>query len=259
VIPAAVIVSASVLASVVPAGAGADRPPLALSASPTRVVLAAGSWTPVRVTNAGRAPVVVDVATGGFALDLRGRPRIVSGGRGAVAAGWLAVEPRRLTLAAGRAASVTVSAVVPRSASPGEHAALVLLRTRPQADAPVPIVMQVGVVVVVRVRGRIVHRLDVRGLRLVRHGARRTLVLTLWNRGNVSEMLGARRVRVVLRRGRRLLATFMPARRELLPHSIGTMTLRYAGRARGWVQASVVLHRPRPGTAVVRRTFRIRL
>jgi hypothetical protein len=255
---AAVLVGASVLASV-PAGAGADRPLLALSASPTRVVLAAGSWTPVRVTNAGRAPVVVEVATGGFSLDLRGRPRIAAGGRAAVAAGWLAVAPRRLTLAAGAAANVTVSAVVPRSASPGEHAALVLLRTRPRADAPVPIVMQVGVVVVVRVHGRIVHRLDVRDLRVVRHGRRRTLVLTLWNRGNVSEVLVARRVRVVLRRGQRLVATFLLARRELLPHSIGAVGFRYTGRARGWVRASVLLRRPRPGRAVLRRTFRIRL
>ncbi len=255
---AAVIASASVLASV-PAGAGADRPPLALSASPTRVVLAAGSWSPVRVTNAGRAPVAVEVATSGFALDLRGQPRIATGGRRAVAAAWLAVSPRRLFLPAGGAASVTVSAVAPKSASPGEHAALLLLRTRPQATAPVPIVMQVGVVVVVRVRGRIVHRLDVRGLRLSRHGSRRTLVVTLWNRGNVSELLAARRVRVVLRRARRVLATFFLARRELLPHSVGVVAVRYRGRARGWVQAAVVVRRPRPGTVALRRTFRIRL
>jgi hypothetical protein len=45
-------------------------------------------------------------------------------------------------------------------------------------------VMQVGVVVEVRVRGRIVRRLDIRGLRLVRHWRQRTIAATIWNRGN---------------------------------------------------------------------------
>jgi hypothetical protein len=251
-----VLATASALASVLTGVAGADRPPLALSASPTRIVVAAGSWSTVRVTNAGRAGVTVDVAPAGLAVDPRGRPRIaVTEG----AAHWLVLAPRRLVLAAGRSANVTVSVVVPRRASPGEHDALVVLRTRPRARAPVPIVMQVGVVVEVRVRGRIVRRLDVRGLRVARHGRQRAIVLTLRNRGNVSELLPVRRVQIVLRRGRRVLAVLLPPRRRVLPHGTAVMTLRYSGGARGWVRASVVVHRPRPGTAILRRTFRIRL
>ncbi len=249
------LTAVSALASVL-AGAGADRPQLALSASPTRVAVEAGSWTAVRVTNPGRTGVVVDIAPAGFALDPRGRPRIAAGDG---TSRWLVLAPRRLTLAAGRSATVTVSAVVPRNAGPGEHDALVLLRTRPRAGTPVPIVMQVGVVVEVRVRGRVVRRLDIRGLRLVRHERRRTLVLTLWNRGNVSEVVPLRRVRIVLRRGRRVLATLLPPRRRILPHSIAVMTLRYGGGAHGWAQAAVALRRPRPGTAILRRTYRIRL
>jgi hypothetical protein len=131
VIAAVAISAASALASVL-TSAGADRPPLALSASPTRIVVASGAWSAVRVTNAGRSSVVVDVSPAGFALDPRGRPRIAATG----AAKWLVVSPRRLALGQGVLASVTVSAVVPRLASPGEHDALVLLRTRPQARAP---------------------------------------------------------------------------------------------------------------------------
>ncbi len=254
-IAAVALAAASALASAF-AGAGADRPPLALSASPTRIVVEGGSWSTVRVTNPGASSVVVDVAPAGFALDPRGRPRIADvGGVG----GWLVVAPRRLVLAAGRSASVTVSAVIPRRASPGEHDALVLLRTRPRAGAPVPIVMQVGVVVDVRVRGRVVRRLDIRSLRVVRHAGRRTILLTLWNRGNVSEVLLVRRVQIVLRRGRRLLATLLPPRRRILPHSIAVMALRYVGGARGWAQAAVAVRRPRPGAAILRRTYRIRL
>lgn len=252
---ALVIGAASALASL-SAGAGAGRPALALSASPTRIAVAAGSWSTVRVTNAGRSSVVVDVASAGLALDVRGRPR-VAGGEGA--GRWLVLAPRRLALPAGRSANVIVSAVVPHAAAPGEHDALVLLRTRPSARAPVPIVMQVGVVVEVRVRGRIVRRLDVHGLRVVRRGRQRTIVLTLRNRGNVTEVLPLRRVQIVLRRGRRLLATLVPQRRRILPHGVAVLTLRYSGRARGWVRAVVALRRPRPGIPVLRRTFRIRL
>jgi hypothetical protein len=255
VIAAVALTSASALAFAV-ACAGADRPPLALSATPTRVVLTAGAWTAVRVTNAGRASVVVDAATSGFALDPSGRSRV--SGRDE-AGHWLVLAPRRLALGAGRSATVTVSAEVPRRARPGEHAALILFRTRPRAGAPVPIVMQVGVVVTVRVPGRVVRRLDVRGLRLVRHGRRRTFLLTIWNRGNVSEVLPLRRVRVVLRRGGRLFATLLPSRRQILPHAVAVLALRYAGGVRGWVQAAVAIRHPRPGSALLRRTYRIRL
>jgi hypothetical protein len=254
VIVALVTAAASALASV--PGAGAARPPLALSASPTRLAVGAGSWSTVRVTNAGRSSVVVDVAAAGLALDVRGRPRIAADeGAGR----WLVLAPHRLALQAGRSASVTVSAVVPRAAEPGEHDALVLLRTRPRARAPVPIVMQVGVVVEVRVRGRVVRRLEIRGLRVVRRGRQRAIALTLRNRGNVSELLPRRRVQIVLRRGRRILATLLPSRRRILAHGVAVMTLRYSGGARGWVRAVVAVRRPRPGRAILRRTFRIRL
>lgn len=251
-----VLLAVSALATGSPA-AGAGRSPLALAATPTRLQLSAGSWSTIRVTNPGRVPLVVGAATAGFGLDPRGRPHPAP--RGGSAASWVELAPRRFTLAAGRSARVTVTAAVPHEAAPGDHAALVLLRTEPRAQGPVPIVMQVGVVVVVRVRGRIVHRLEIRSLRLLRRGVRRTLVVTLRNGGNVREVLVRRRVRVVLRRGRRLVATLLPPRRELLPHAVGVLALRYGGGARGWVRASVELRHPRPGVAILRRTFRLRL
>ena len=246
--------------ALVPAQAGtrALSPPLALAASPVRVVLTGAGWSTVRVTNPSRAAVTVDTATSGFALDLGGRPRVAAATAGAAPA-WLSVAPRRFRLRAGGAALVTVSARIPHGASPGEHDALLLLRTRAQARSSVPIVMQVGVVIVVRVHGPTIRRLEIRALRARRVARRRTLLLTLRNRGNVSEVLPVRRVRVVLRRGRRLLATLLPPRRELLPHSVGVISMRYAGGARGALIAVVELRRPRPSVAVVRRSFRIRL
>jgi len=234
------------------------RPPLALAASPTRLVLDGSAWSTVRVTNPGRAPVDVATATTGFALDLSGRPHAAAARLGDAPA-WLVVAPRRIHLAAGRSAYVTVSARAPRGASPGEHDALLLLRTRTRSVGPVPIVMQVGVVIVVRVKGPTIHRLEIRSLRVRRLARRRLLFLALQNRGNVAEVLPRRRVRIVLRRGRRLLATLLPPRRELLPRSIGVLSMRYAGGARGTITAIAVLRRPRVGVAVVRRSFRVRL
>jgi hypothetical protein len=241
-----------------PAGTRAVAPPLALAASPLRVVLAGVGWSTVRVTNPGRGAVTVDTATSGFALDLGGRPHVVAAPAGG-ASSWLTVAPRRFRLRAGGSALVTVSSRAPRAAAPGEHDALLLLRTRAPGLGSVPIVMQVGVVIVVRVHGPTIRRVEIGPLRIRRIGRRRTLLLTLRNRGNASETLPVRRLRVVLRRGRRLLATLLPRRRELLPHSVGVISMRYVGGARGALVALVELRRPRAGVAVARRSFRIRL
>src|SRR5439155_18991186 len=78
-------------------------PPVALSASPARVMLAAHETQTIRVTNAGKSVAFVDIVPAGFALGIRGRPRVVpqSGAR------WLRVRPRHVALGPGRAASVS--------------------------------------------------------------------------------------------------------------------------------------------------------
>jgi len=37
------------------------------------------------------------------------------------------------------------------------------------------------------------------------------------------------------------------------------LALHYGGRARGWLTTTAAWTQPRPGTAVLRRTYRIRL
>jgi hypothetical protein len=115
--------------------------------------------------------------------------------------------------------------------------------------------LRVGVIVVLHVRGRIVHRLEPRGLSVRRTGPRRVLELLLVNRGNVTERLGAR-LRLVLLRHGRTLATLRPRGRELLPRSRGVAEFTYGGRIRGDVLARVEL---RPATGGRARVFRIRL
>ncbi len=159
--------------------------PAALAASPARLALAAGERETIRVTNSGGGVALVDVAPAGFALDLRGRPRIVR-----TVSPRLEVQPRRLTIAPGAASTVTVSATLPAGARPGDHPALVLLTTRPRPGAGLGARLQIGIVVIVRAPGAVTHRLAVRQLR-VRHARTGDLLeVSVWNRGNVAERLG---------------------------------------------------------------------
>jgi hypothetical protein len=225
-------------------------PPIAISASPARVTLAAREARTIRVTNAGTNVALVDVVPAGFALGLRGRPRIVPRSR----AQWLRVRPRRLSLAPGGSASLTVSSAA-APPGPGDHAALVLLQTGTSGRAGVAVRMQLGIVVVVRVQGVIVHRLRLEGARV----SRGVVELGFRNAGNVREHLGPGRIRVsILRRGR-IVARLRLAPRDLLPKTQGIAVARYRGRLRGWVGVAVEVSSPGGGVRILRRTFRLRL
>lgn len=248
---------ASLLLQLAPASAGASgAPPVSLAAAPARVTLAGSGQEAVRVTNSGSKTVEVEVTRAGFALGLRGRPRIVPPRR-LDAASWLVVRPRTLTLRPRATGSLTVSSLVPRGARAGDHGALIVLTTRPIRGARVAVRMRLGVLVVVRAPGRIIRRLELRRLRVRRLGASRGLDLYVANRGNVAEVLPRGRVTLTLRRGRRILARLHPAPRELLPRTIGIVSARYTGRLRGRATAVVELS-TEPGRTA-RRTYYLRL
>ncbi|HJU36139.1 MAG TPA: hypothetical protein VJ716_01830 [Gaiellaceae bacterium] len=221
-------------------GAAAGRP-IALSASPLRLTLRGASAKTITVRNPGRRTLLVDVSRAGLARSLRGKPRVRPHGR---AAAWIRVRPKRIRIEPGKKGVLHVRAAPPRRAAPGDHPALVLLTTRPLGVHHVRVRMRVGVIVDLRVRGRIVRRLDPRALTVRRDGARRLLELRLANRGNVTERLGAGRLRLALLRGGRTLATLRPRRRELLPHSSGLVVFVYRGRVRGTVLARIEVHPP---------------
>jgi hypothetical protein len=243
-------------ALLVPATAGASGPraAVALTASPARVTLTGSGTATIHVANPGRTPIVVNVARAGFALDLRGRPRILT--RSGVDS-WLALRPRRLALDAGASAALVVAAHLPRTAEPGDHDALVLLTTHPLRRADVAVRMRIGVVVVARAPGTVVRRLDLRALAVRRVGAVRLLELLVVNRGNVTETLGRDRLAVSLARGGRTVARLEPNARELRPRTRGIVQVAYRGRLRGPLIARVRVS-SEPGRPV-RRTFRIRL
>jgi hypothetical protein len=219
------------------------HPVVSLSVSPARVTLMSGSVQILRIANAGAAAVVLDAATAGYALDLRGRARVV---QGRSARSWLVLRPRRLAIQPGRSASLTVVAGRPPGARAGEHDALVLLTSVPRGGGGVAVRMRVGVVVAVRVPGAIVRRLDVAGLRMRRPGV---LELRLANRGDLTVHVG---VAVLLRRSGRVLAHLRAGPRELLPRTAGLVEVRYPARLHGLVTAVVDIAR-------ARRSFRLRL
>jgi hypothetical protein len=229
-------------------------PPIALTASPARVTLVGSGQAEIQVRNTGSNPVVVDIARAGFRLDLRGRPRIAPPG---AADRWLTLRPRRLALASGASASLTVAANLPRRAEPGDHDALVLLTTRPRHAAGVAVRMRIGVVVVVRAPGLIVRRLELRGLRVRRTDRTRTLELLVVNRGNVTETLRRNLVTLTLGPRGHAPVRLRPQTRELRPRTRGILEFRYRGRLRGQLTAQVTVS---TGHGVVaRHTYRIRL
>lgn len=231
--------------------------PASLAASPARVTLTGAESRTIRVTNRGGSAARIGATPAGFALDLRGRPRIVP--RTDVAASRLAVQPRRLTLQPGETAALIVSAALPRGVRPGDHPALVLLTTQARAGAGVAVRMQIGIVVIVRAPGAITHRLDIQGLLVRRAGKRAVLELSILNRGNVTERLTRGRVRVSLLRHGRVVASVQPAAREVLPRTAASEAFGYRGRLRGWVTAVVEIAGPGGGLQTLRRTYRIRL
>ncbi|HEX6679569.1 MAG TPA: hypothetical protein VF063_02880 [Gaiellaceae bacterium] len=240
-----------------PAGAGAARKPVALTVAPARVVLAGTTRAVVRVTNSGTKRVVVDVSRAGFALTLRGRPRIVRRGARS-AASWLRLRPARLLLPARTSASLLVSAKVPRRAEPGDHDALVLLTTRPSVGARVAVRVRLGVVVLVRAPGAVVRRLELRQLWVARRGGRRLLELRVANRGNVNETLARVHLTVSRARTGRRLATLGAALRDVRPHSQGVLEFRLRRRMRGAANVRVVIPSA-PGRRAIRRTYWLRL
>jgi hypothetical protein len=251
---AAILVLALASAS---AGASGARPPVALTASPSKLELAGTSQATVRITNRGASRLVLDIGEAGFALDLRGRPRVAARRASRSAAGWLAFRPRRLVLRPGASGSVLVTSKVPAQAEPGDHDALALFTTRRRAADGVSVRIRMGVVVVVRAPGRIVRGIQARGLGVVRRGRTRTLELSLVNRGNVSESFVRARALVSLERGGRRLARVRGESRELRPRTRGVLEFRYRGSVSGRVVAHVDVSSE--SGQVVRRAFRIRL
>jgi translation initiation factor IF-1 len=247
------VAAAALVAVAGPVPGAATAGGLELSASPVRLSLRGGASAAVMVRNPGVRSLRVDVSRAKLALSLRGRPRIRTGRRATVR---LRVRPRRFRIAPHAATKLHVTALLSRRAAPGDHPALVLLTTRPLGTHRVRVRLRVGIVVLVRVAGRIVRRLDLRALAVRRRGGRRLLELRLVNRGNVVERLDGSRLRIVLLRGRQVVATLPPRRRELLPHSAGIAEFVYRGRVRGTVAARIELGRPGHGR---RRVFRIRL
>jgi hypothetical protein len=242
--------AAACLLAPAPAGARAARPPVSLVASPARVSLAGAARQVVTVTSSGRESVRLDLGRAGYALDLRGRPRVLR-----PRASWLSVRPRRLTIAPGRSASFVVVSSPPRRAEPGDHSELVLLTTRPVRTASLAVRMRLGVIVVVRVPGRIVRRLEALRLRV----RPRRLELLVANRGNVTETIARRCVTVTVRRAARILARLHPRPRRLLPRTSGLVELPFRRPRRGRLSVGVVISPGPPCGQARRRAFALRL
>jgi hypothetical protein len=224
---------------------GGGVAPVALSVSPARMELVAPASRTIELRNVGADGVVVDVTP--ESVDHLG-----------AAKNWLSVRPARLVLRSRSRAAVTLRVRGRAWAHPGDHRLRVLLVARALRTGRVAVRVRLGVRVRVRVPGRFVRQLVVRGLRVRRNERNRDLLVAVANRGNVIEQLGGR-VTVTLFRGGRLVSRLrLGGLRELFPGARATFAMRYSGRVRGLITALVKVRfdgRSRP----VERRYRLRL
>src|SRR5574340_1743679 len=238
--------------------APSSRPPVALVVSPSRLSLAGAGRAVVRITNTGARPVVVDVTRSGFALDLRGRPKIVGAVGPRTATRWLTSRPRSVAIRPGASGAVTVASRLPARAEPGDHDALLLFTTRRRVQDGVAVRMRMGVVVVVRAPGTVVRRIVVGTLRVTRpgHGRSRVLELAVANRGNVTEAIARSDATLSLFQGARRVAKLSATPRELRPRTRGLLQFLYRGAVRGRATARVDITLVGEGR-ILQRVFRI--
>lgn len=228
-----------------PAAAGSAP---GLSVWPVRLALAPGATALVHVANGGRRAAAVEMSVAGFALDLRGTPRIVSSSGGTR---LLAVRPRRLVVARGATAVFEVRAGRSSRLTPGDHPALVLLSARSAGGTGIGVRVRIGLTAEVRVAGELRRRVELRALR----PRGRVLGLLVANRGNVAERIG--RGAIVLRlyrRGRRV-ALLRGRPRDLLPGTRGLVEFVLPRRLHGRVRAVVTARLP----GARERSFRVSL
>jgi hypothetical protein len=238
----ALAAAVAIAATTVPAGTVSARP-VALAVSPARAVLVAPGSRTLQLSNLGTEPIAVGVGWRSLA-------------RGSAAREWLRIAPGRLVLRGRARALLTVRAG--SGASPGDHQLLVLVTGRPLESNGIAVRLRVGVRVRVRAPGRLVHKLAVAGLRARRFHDKRALVVSVANRGNVTEQLRGRLTVTLVERGRVVSRLRLGRARELYPQARAAIVLPYAGRARGVVTAIVRL---RPGGRVrpLERRYRLLL
>jgi len=233
----------------------AVAPRTALTVSPAHVAFDAGGRATLKVETGGARRLRLRAAVAGLALDRRGKPRVAARRD---AAPWLSVSPARVDVGPAGATLVIASRPQPSSRA-GEHSAVVLLTATAPSAKGVAIELRVGVVVTVRVKGRLVHRVEVTAARLRRRplGRNRLIELTFVNRGNVIESIGGPRLRITLLRRGRVIASLPTARRKVLPHTAAVVVVAYRGRRHG--RATVRVELPSPGGRTSVRSFPLRL
>lgn len=217
--------------------------PVALTVSPAHTVLVAPGSRALQLGNLGTKPMAVDVTWRPLAS-------------GSAPRRWLRIAPGRLVLRSGAHALLTVRAGT--GASPGDHQLLVLVTGRPFESNGLAVRLRVGVRVRVRAPGRLVRRLAVAGLRARRSEGKRALLVSVANRGNVTEQLRGRLTITLVDRGRVVSQLRLVRAREVYPGARALIVLPYAGGVRGVVTAVVKLRlsgRIRP----VERRYRLLL
>lgn len=218
-------------------------PPTALAVSPARLTLVAPASRRLQLRNAGTERLAVEIARRSLTAQHTGP--------------WLSIRPSRFVLRPGSGTALTLRA---RSshATPGDHELRLLFTARPLNGGRVGIRLRLGIGVRVRVVGRVERFVDIRNLTVRREKRARVLLVSLANRGNVTEQLSGRVAVTLERNGRRISVLRSRPRQTVFAGARTVVALRYRGRTRGLVTAVATVALG-PGVRRVERRYRLRL
>jgi P pilus assembly chaperone PapD len=223
-----------------------------ISVTPAHLIIPGNGRASLTVTNTGSEAETFSLRIGNYDLRPDGRVRIdprLTPGRSA--RDWLRTSPPQIRLGPGQETTVTITSRPARSATPGDHQALLLVTSLPKAAvrSRVAVRSQVGVGVIARVPGPFVRRIAVARPFVVRSGARRAVRLRLTNRGNINERFARGQIAVTLRRRGRVLARLVARPQSVLPGTKGVVSIPYRGRISGRVTVVATVRLARPAQA----------
>jgi len=190
---------------------------VSLSVTPARITLTGRGQQSIVLHNDGTTRLRVLARATSFTLDLYGNAAISPRRDPARSARtWLNVRPRRLVLGPGRKGVLRIDARPVHNARPGDHHALILLSALPPRQVRTAVRTRVGVLVFVRIRGQVRRRIVVGRIWLRQRARRRILLVSVANRGNVTERLERGQMTIAFFRGEHLVARARAQSRDLL-------------------------------------------
>lgn len=245
------VMRAGLGAALIVAAAWSSALGITVSVTPTNLVILAGQSGDLTLTNPDQAAATYDLRIGNYEIRPDGSVRIdPKEPPSRSARDWLKVSPTTVQLAAGASTTLHITSRRVSTAAPGDHHALVLISSRPEATpSGVAVRARVGIGVIVRVPGDIIRKVIAARPYVVTSAGSRSVRVKLTNRGNVNERFLTGQIRMQVLQGHRVIARLRARPQSILPGTSGVISLPYRGRVHGLLRVVVSIRLARPAVA----------